>query len=173
MMGKSPLKCGKSESSSGVFPENVISKMVSCFPTLPKSPWRASVGCRYVACILRLFIVATNFLAICPLLPTPEITSLPFSSSYRVIASTAALKPRWAVWSVSYNRVKNDNAVASVPSTWTALDILWAKDGCDSRISGGVIDIKSGTSEISSSHGVAGEGGDGGGTEGGCDEFMR
>ena len=40
-------------------------------------------------------------------------------------------------------------------------------------MSGGVIDIKSGTSEICSSHGVAGEGGDGGGMEGGYDEFMR
>lgn len=38
MRGSEASKWGKSDSSSGVLPEKVISRIVSCFPTLPRSP---------------------------------------------------------------------------------------------------------------------------------------
>ena len=44
--GKEVSKCGRRESNSGVLPEKVMSKIVSYFPTLPKSPCKASVGWR-------------------------------------------------------------------------------------------------------------------------------
>jgi hypothetical protein len=91
-----------------------------------------------------------------------------------VIACTAKLKPALAMGSVSYNLVRYDSAVASVPRTCTAVDRRWFKEGQESRMSEGVIDMTSSKGgDISRSHGVAGEGGDGGGTEGACDEFMR
>src|SRR5258708_38726150 len=112
-------------------------------------------------------MVATNFLAICPLLPTPEITSLPLSPSNLVIASTAALKPLRAIGSVSYNCAKQERAVASVLRTWAALDSLCLKRGFPSCVSGGPMGIKSSTGrEQSSSPGLDGEGGDGGGIGG-------
>lgn len=47
-------------------------------------------------------------------------------------------------------------------------------DGQESWISGGVIDIRSsGGGERARSHGVAGEGGDGGGTFGACEGPRR
>ena len=121
-------------------------------------------------------MVATNFLAICPLLPTPQIISLPLSP-WLVIASTAKLNPPRATGSVSYNRVKHERAVASVPRTCTALERRWLAEVRLSRISGGVIDIKSsGGGDNSRSHGVTGdggEGGDGGGMDGAWEEFKR
>lgn len=149
-------------------------RIVSYFPTFPKSPWRASVGCRYVAWILSEFIVATSFFAICPLFPTPEMMSLPLSHLNRVIASTAELKPPRATGSVSYNRVRHDRAVASVPRTCTAFERRWLNVGEESCISGGVIDSKSSRrGDNARSQGVAGEGGDGGGLEGACEAHRR
>lgn len=162
--GNDTSKCGSSEISSTVLPENVIRRIVSCFPTFPRSPWSASVGWRYVAWIFRLFIVATSFFAIWPLLPTPEITSLPLSLSSRVMAPTAALKPFRATRSVSYKRARQESAVASVSKTWTALDSRCLQRGVEAWDSGGPMGIKSSSDcGQSSSPGVEGEGGDGGG----------
>ena len=113
-------------------------------------------------------MVATSFLAMCPLLPIPQITNCPLSPRCLVIASTAALKPLRATGSVSYRRVRHERAVASVPRTCTAFDNRSLKlELHGSESSGGVIDIRSSKGgESSLSHGVAGEGGDGGGTEG-------
>lgn len=112
-----------------------------------------------------------------PLLPTPQITSLPLSPSNLVIASTVELKPPPALGSISYNRVKHESAVASVPRKCTALEKRRLKHGRFSCISGVVIDIKSSKGgDSSSSHGVTGDGGDGvagAGMEDACAEFGR
>ena len=54
--------------------------------------------------------------------------------------------------------------MASVPKTWTALDSRCPKVGHELSGSGGVMDIKPSKLGESSSHGDAGEGGEGGGT---------
>lgn len=51
--------------------------MVSLGRMTPKSPWRASDGCRHTACMPRLLNVADNFVAMCPDLPIPVKITLP------------------------------------------------------------------------------------------------
>ena len=92
------------------------------------------------------------------------MTSLPLSPLKRVIAETAELKPLRATGSVSYRRVRQERAVASVPRTWTAFERRCRKVGQEMSDSGSVMDIRPSKPEESSSHGVAGEGGEGGGT---------
>jgi hypothetical protein len=41
--------CGRREISSGVFPENVTMMIVSLGRTTPRSPCKASIGCRNTA----------------------------------------------------------------------------------------------------------------------------
>lgn len=82
------------------------------------------------------------------------------------MVSTAELNPPLAIGSVSYSIVNRESDVASVPSTCTAFANLVLKFEHVSSGSGGVIEPKSAREEESSSHGVAGDGGDGGGIEG-------
>lgn len=76
---------GRSRASSGVRPEKVIIRRVSCGLMTPRSPWRASVGWRKVLWMPRLLKVASSLVPILPLLPTPQTTTLPWFSQDEVI----------------------------------------------------------------------------------------
>lgn len=87
---------------------------------IPKSPCKASIGCRNTVRTPRLFIVVTNFSPILPLLPIPDTINLPPRWMDLDIVVTALAKPLRATGSVSYKRAREDRAVASVDKTWTA-----------------------------------------------------
>ena len=99
----------------------------------PRSPCKASVGCRKTAEIPILFMVATIFSAIFPLLPTPQITSLPPRLIVCAVCTTALPKPSWAVLCVRYMVSKWAKASRSVAMTWMAV----MKDDPSSSIAGG------------------------------------
>jgi hypothetical protein len=159
----SGLRWGTRERSSGVRPEKVMKRMMSLVSIWPRSPWSASVGWRNVARMERLFIVATSLLAICPLLPTPTITSFPLLSMALRISSTVSLNPCLAIESVWYRRARYDRAFASVFRTCTAVARRASRTGeLPVTSAGAMVMSLSGTGEIALvSQGVGGDGGAG------------
>lgn len=96
------------------------------FLTIPRSPWRASTGFKKIVIRPSEFIVATNLSPILPLLPTPITTILPPALCDSTVASTAWRKPWRHFGSVAYSRERHDSAVASVASTWVAVDRIFS-----------------------------------------------
>lgn len=103
----------------------------------PRSPCRASVGCKKVHGIPKLFMLATVFLPTSPLLPTPQMSSLPPASLMFLMYSTARTRPSRAIGSDWYRMVTWERAVAAVDKTWTAQDRRLAPSG-SSTVTGGV-----------------------------------
>jgi hypothetical protein len=88
---------------------------------VPRSPCKASVGCRKTLRIPNEFIVATTFLQILPLFPTPLTTSFPLHLMEFEIALTALARPSWATVSVSYKSSRAVNASRSILMTCKAV----------------------------------------------------
>lgn len=72
--------------------------------------------------IPKLFMVATTFLPILPLFPTPLTTIFPPQLTDLEITLTALLRPCWATWSVSYKSSRAVKASRSVLITCNAVD---------------------------------------------------
>ena len=89
---------------------------------MPRSPCRASVGWRKTLLIPKLFMVATTFLPIFPLFPTPLTTIFPPQLTDLEITLTALLRPSWATLSVSYKSSRAVKASRSVLITCNTVD---------------------------------------------------
>lgn len=84
---------------------------------IPKSPCRASVGCKNALYMPRLFMVASILRPIFPLFPTPQTTSFPPSRTLCEICSTARASSCCASGSVWYRRSRYASAARSVDMT--------------------------------------------------------